>query len=406
MYSGSAVLDPNNTSGFFPNQTDGVVAIYTLDTPTKEVQAVGYSRDGGYTFTPYEGNPVIDVNSRDFRDPKVLRYDDHWVMVVAYAADLVIGIYTSDDLKHWSHSSNVSHVGLLVSQYECPNLVSVPVWENGVTTGENVWMLWISGGGLPQYIPGDFDGHKFTPFDAGARTVDFAKDDYAGQFFSGTPSDETVSIHWAQAGGDYASVVPTGKEGWRSAMSLPRRHYMTRTDHHGWKLLSTPYDLSPVRGESLYRSKSFENQTTTVDYSHTSGALYFQANFSYPLDQPIDSSTAFDFTFSSKTSGESVRGGYRFVGDQAWLDRGNTRGYGPDDPKFVQRFLSPQNERGWTVMGVIDRSMLELFVNDGFSSATMVFYAKEPLAQLSIGATGFPDSSQVSLDVWELKSVW
>ena len=73
MFSGSAVTDPNNTSGFFPDQDNGVVAIYTLASynPTLQTQNIAYSRDNGFTFETYEGNPVIDINSTQFRDPKV-----------------------------------------------------------------------------------------------------------------------------------------------------------------------------------------------------------------------------------------------------------------------------------------------------------------------------------------------
>jgi len=72
IFTGSAVIDVNNTSGFFPNQNNGVVAIYTLNTAAEEVQDIAYSRDGGYTFTKYANNPVISINSAQFRDPKVL----------------------------------------------------------------------------------------------------------------------------------------------------------------------------------------------------------------------------------------------------------------------------------------------------------------------------------------------
>ena len=76
MFSGSAVIDVNNTSGFFPDQIDGVVAIYTLNTPHAQVQEIAYSYDGGYTFTRFADNPVIDVGSNSFRDPKVFWHAD------------------------------------------------------------------------------------------------------------------------------------------------------------------------------------------------------------------------------------------------------------------------------------------------------------------------------------------
>lgn len=71
MYSGSAVVDVNNTSGYFPGQDNGVVAIYTLATSTLQTQNIAFSKDGGYSFEPFEGNPVIDIGSSQFRDPQV-----------------------------------------------------------------------------------------------------------------------------------------------------------------------------------------------------------------------------------------------------------------------------------------------------------------------------------------------
>lgn len=86
IFSGSAVIDVNNTSGFFPNQTNGVVAIYTLNTRQEQTQDIAYSFDGGYTFEIYEQNPVLSIGSTQFRDPKVIWYEDHWVMVIAYVS--------------------------------------------------------------------------------------------------------------------------------------------------------------------------------------------------------------------------------------------------------------------------------------------------------------------------------
>ncbi|KAL5389877.1 hypothetical protein PMIN06_001823 [Paraphaeosphaeria minitans] len=74
IFSGSAVIDVNNTSGFFPNQTNGVVAIYTLNTAEKQTQEIAYSYDNGFSFVKHSGNPVIDSNNTQFRDPKVIWY--------------------------------------------------------------------------------------------------------------------------------------------------------------------------------------------------------------------------------------------------------------------------------------------------------------------------------------------
>jgi sucrose-6-phosphate hydrolase SacC (GH32 family) len=62
-----------------------------------QYQAIGYSRDDGYTFEAYEGNPVLDINSTQFRDPYVIWHEpsSKWVMVLAYAAEYVIGVFVS-----------------------------------------------------------------------------------------------------------------------------------------------------------------------------------------------------------------------------------------------------------------------------------------------------------------------
>lgn len=87
IFSGSVVVDVNNTSGFFPNQTNGVIAMYTLNTRTEQTQDIAYSMDGGYTFELYAQNPVISIGSSQFRDPKVVWYEDHWVMVISYVRE-------------------------------------------------------------------------------------------------------------------------------------------------------------------------------------------------------------------------------------------------------------------------------------------------------------------------------
>ncbi|KAL1625747.1 Invertase [Diplodia seriata] len=404
IFSGSAVIDVNNTSGFFPDQDNGVVAMYTLNTPTKQIQEIAYSHDGGYTFIPYEGNPVIDSTSTQFRDPKVIWYEDHWVMVLAYSQEFVIGIFTSPDLKEWTHASNFSHHGLLGLQYECPNMVEIPVEGSD----ETMYVLTISinpgapqGGSIMEYFPGTFNGTHFTAVDGAARIADFAKDNYAGQFFYGTPAgSDAISIAWA-SNWQYTQVVPTGDEGWRSVMSLPRRNYLANTYRVGWTLVSLPYDLSPVIGSELGSNDSLVNASLVVDYSSVaSNAIYFEANVTgLPSSVSNISSTAtLNFTALSPVSGESVSGGYFFGGDNPfWLDRGKTRGF--DNPFFTDKFSTAQllgTEGTWSLSGVIDRSIIELFVDQGKSSATATFFPVEPLSIFAVRTAGLPEGAQSS----------
>nr|OQO31957.1 hypothetical protein B0A51_00298 [Rachicladosporium sp. CCFEE 5018] len=415
VFSGSAVVDVNNTSGFFPNQTNGVVAIYTLaqypnNAPGPQTQNIATSHDGGYTFDAYASNPVIDSTSTQFRDPKVLWYKpgQHWVMVLSFAADFSIGIYTSPDLKDWTAQSNVTNVGLLGLQYECPNLVEIP-WEDGPQ--ETAWLLAISinpgaplGGSITQYFAGDFNGTHFEPFDRAARIADFAKDNYAGQWFSGIPGTEPqVSIAWASNW-----QYPTGPtEGWRSQMSLPRVNYLKNATRIGYVLVSEPYNISAVYTQELAYNSSLGNSSILLDYSTVeSAALYFEANITSL--SPTTAVGALNFTFSSSVSGEYITGGTIVNGD-TWLDRGHT--YAFDNPFFTNKFYatglySGSDNGTWTISGVIDRSIFEVFVNGGEQSGTMTFYATQPLDTMRIGAAGIAPNATVSVGVWALADTW
>ncbi|KAI9807026.1 MAG: hypothetical protein M1825_005743 [Sarcosagium campestre] len=413
IFSGSAVIDVNNTSGFFPNQTNGVVAIYTLNTKEEQTQEIAWSLDGGYTFTKYSDNPVISINSTQFRDPKVIWHaeTEKWVMVIAYAQEFVIGIYSSSNLKEWTHESNFTKGGLLGLQYECPNLITIPM--DG--SDDIMWLLTISinpgaplGGSITQYFPGAFNGTHFTAVDAAARIADFGKDNYAGQFFYGTPEgQDPISIAWA-SNWQYSQVVPTGElEGWRSAMSLPRVNRLSNVTRLGYDLISQPYKLSTLYDRPLAQEDSGENKTVLVDYSdQESGTVYFQMNVT-GIPSANVTGTA-NFTFLSSASGESVSGGFFFGGDTPfWINRGYIRGF--DNPFFTDKFstnnlIKPSGE--WSMEGVIDRSILEVFLDDGAFSATNTFFPEYKLDTMRIATAGLNEGVKVSVAVWGLKSAW
>jgi len=414
IFTGSAVVDVNNTSGFFPNQTNGVVAIYTLNTAQEETQQIAYSTDGGYTFTKYSGNPVLSINSTQFRDPKVIWYapTSSWVMVVAYAQDFVIGIYTSPNLKNWTHASNFSHHGLLGLQYECPNLVPMPMLN---ATEQNMFLLIISinpgaplGGSITQYFPGHFNGSDFTAVDGVARIADFGKDNYAGQFFYGVPADQPqISIAWA-SNWQYSQVVPTGPlENWRSSMTLPRRNMLANITRVGYDLISMPYDLAPLYDTQIAKNDSLGNGTVLVDYSTLdSGAVYFAINIS-SIPAANVTGTA-NFTFLSSVTGESVRGGFFLGGDTPFfIDRGRVRGF--DNPFFTDKVSTNNiiNAQGtWMLEGVIDRSILEVFLDGGQRSGTMTFFPEGQLDVMLISTAGLNPGVKVSVAAWGLKSAW
>ena len=409
----------NNTSGFFPNQDNGVVAIFTLaEYPGgyagPQQQAIAYSHDGGYSFIMYEGNPVIPSNSSEFRDPKVIRYKDHWVMVVAYSQEFTIGFFTSPNLKNWMHASNLSYIGLLGLQYECPDLVEMPVL--GTDTTMYVLQIGINpgaplGGSISQNFPGHFNGTHFTPVDGATRINDFGKDNYAGQFFYGIPSgQDAISIGWS-SNWQYAETVPTGPlESWRSSMSLPRRNYLTNNPLIGWNMVSYPYDLSSVLGPKIASNSSLNNGTLFVDYSaEYSNALYFEANVTgINITTVVSGSATFNFTFYSPISQEYLSGGFFFGGfNNFFIDRGGIRGF--DDVLFTDKFTTEHliNENGtWSVTGVIDRSIFEVFIEGGQRSATTTFFPTQPLTKLIITTADLLPSMSVSVAVYSIESAW
>ncbi|KAF5025452.1 hypothetical protein F66182_2475 [Fusarium sp. NRRL 66182] len=406
VFSGSAVVDVNNTSGFFPDQDNGVVAIYDIS----------YSRDGGYTFEPYANNPVINSTSPQFRDPKVIRYNDRWIMVVAYPHDFAIGIFESPNLRDWTATSNFSHHGLLGLQYECPNMIPIPYLDEDGVRQDDMWLMVISinpgaplGGSIAQYFPGTFNGTHFEAVDAATRIADFGKDNYASQWFYGLQDDEfPVSIAWA-SNWQYTNMVPTGDEGWRSVTSLPRENYLTKAKRVGWKLVSRPYDLSPVLGRELASNDSFGNGTLVVDYSGVeSNALYWEFNLTGIPETGIPAAAAVNFTFLNPSTSEAVKGGYYLGGDPVFfLDRGDAKGF--DNVFFTDKTsLStlPTKSGSWSVSGVVDRSIFEAFINGGVESVTNTFFTTQPLSLVVLSAADLPEAVHVSIRVHALESAW
>ncbi|MBX2871894.1 MAG: glycoside hydrolase family 32 protein [Saprospiraceae bacterium] len=247
IFSGSAVVDWNNTSGLGSEGAPPLIAIFTYhdvegeraNTDTFQSQAIAYSNDRGRTWTKYEGNPVIpNPGIRDFRDPKVIwdANSEQWVMV--FAAQDRVKIYGSKNLKDWEHLSDFGeNFGDHGGVWECPDLFPLYLAEEDKT----YWVLLLSinpggpnGGSATQYFIGDFDGQqfilddRFQPYVKKKETgeeqavwVDYGRDNYAGVTWSDIPKEDgrRIFIGW-MSNWDYAKVVPT--EVWRSAMTLPR----------------------------------------------------------------------------------------------------------------------------------------------------------------------------------------
>lgn len=231
VLSGSAVMDFANVSGLGTPQRPAMVAAYTgLDTATlQQRQSLAYSLDRGRTFTRYAGNPVLDIGSTEFRDPKLLRRGDAFTMAIVMAADRTIRLYTSTDLLAWELASEIGGFGFTEGVWECPDLVRVPIEG----TADAAWVLLLSvqsggpvGGSGMQYVVVDFDGTRFEPLGE-ARWLDHGADCYAAVAFTDAPGPEPVILGWMN-NWRYAADIPGGE--FRGSMTLPRRLTLRHRD--------------------------------------------------------------------------------------------------------------------------------------------------------------------------------
>ncbi|ONI80154.1 hypothetical protein ALI22I_42855 [Saccharothrix sp. ALI-22-I] len=129
VFSGSVVVDHGNTSGFGTPEDPAMVAIYTTHSKLdgRQAQSLAYSTDNGHTWTKYAGNPVLDIASREFRDPKVQWQAGRWLMTVALSTEHQVRFYSSPDLKTWTHLSDFGPRGAVGGVWECPDLFPLQV---------------------------------------------------------------------------------------------------------------------------------------------------------------------------------------------------------------------------------------------------------------------------------------
>jgi levanase/fructan beta-fructosidase len=210
IFSGSAISDG-----------DDIVAIYTRHTETNQAQCIARSTDNGRTFVKYENNPVLDESKKDFRDPKVFKYQDHWIMCAAQPHDHQISFYKSADLINWKHLSDFGPAAAISGVWECPDLFPLKI------DGEEVWVLIVSlsPGGLygsgTQYFIGDFDGTTFVSRYSTdqPRWLDYGKDNYAGVTFNNEPNKKRIFVGWMA---NWTDVKNHPETSWTTQMTIPR----------------------------------------------------------------------------------------------------------------------------------------------------------------------------------------
>jgi fructan beta-fructosidase len=372
IFSGSAVLDKNNTSGLGRGGVAPLVAIFTQHYMPGEKagktdfqnQSIAYSLDEGKTWTKYAGNPVLKTpNLKDFRDPKVIWYapTQKWIMSLAVADH--VEFYSSPNLINWTKESEIgknlfAHGGV----WECPDLLSFNHF------GKTIWVLLVSmnpggpnGGSATQYIVGDFDGHEFKPYTTDIKWMDYGPDNYAGVTFSNL-GDRKILIGW-MSNWNYANVVPTEK--WRSAMTVPRELSLVKqaSNSNQFLLVSTPVkELKNAFVQIVSKENVIPNRIDIKDIK----ATHFEI-------------------ILSNTYNEKLIVGYHADKKQFYIDRTNA-GVSNFNPGFAAVAVAPRLSftMNMDLSILLDKTSIELFADGGRTVMTALFFPTFPYTKWEI----------------------
>ncbi len=383
IFSGSAIIDKENTAGFGEN---AMVAIYTYHDPFKEkagqidyqTQGIAYSLDEGETWTKYQDNPVIkNPGIRDFRDPKVSWFEEKEIWQMVLVAKDEVQFYESKNLKDWKKISTFRFNDQPpLGVWECPDLFKLPV--DGID--EEKWVLIIShggnsspnGGSGTRYFVGDYDGTTFTTNQKESQWIDYGTDNYAGVTFNNEPNGKRVFIGW-MSNWNYATTTPTEK--WRSAMTLPR-------------------ELKLIKSEGKYLVKSqlidtFNNILKEVSENDVIGNI--PLDFEYKeLQQSIISFEAvindkLDLQFSN-TLGDAYKMSYNKTSGDFYTDRTKS-GKVDFNKSFLKSSVQKMNigsKNKIKIDIVLDASSIEIFINNGEYVMTNQIFPEENFNRFNI----------------------
>ena len=352
IFSGSAVVDANNTAGFGP----GAVIAYYTSAGKAQKQSMAVSTDNGKTFKKFEDNPVLVSNIPDFRDPHVFWYDEgkKWILIVSEKQHMKI--FSSKDLRDWIFESDFGEgYGCHDGVWECPDLIK--------TTGGK-WILVCNinpggpfGGSATQYFTGAFDGHKFICDTEPTVTkwMDWGKDHYATVTFSNAPDGRHVALPW-MSNWQYAAQVPTKQ--YRSANGIPRD-----LDYFEYK--DTGY-VSVKPSPEVLRAFSKKAQKFITP--------------SCRVDVQMRGKTTIEL---SNRKGERVLMTYNASTETFTMDRtksGDTS-FSNDFPAITK---APTRGKVKTLQIFIDKSSVEVFDVDGKMAMTNIVFPSEPYSNITV----------------------
>jgi fructan beta-fructosidase len=395
IFSGSVVVDWRNTSGLCAPRAEDpscLIAIYTGHGRGRQTQNLASSQDRGRTWTNYAKNPVIDLGLKDFRDPKVFWHEPtrRWVMVTVLPDQHKVRFFTSPDLKAWTAASDFGPAGATGGVWECPDLFELPIEGE---PGRTRWVLdvdinpgSVAGGSGGQYFVGTFDGARFVSDHPPERTlwVDYGKDFYASLSFSDLPPSDTrrIWMGWI-SNWQYTNVEPTTP--WRGAQSIPRTVALRRGPD-GLRLVQAPVaELEALR--------------MTPQPSAITGATALPPSAEIAVEiQPGEwRETGIRL---SNAAGEAVTVGVARDPLTVFVDRTRSRRTA-FHKEYAGRHAGPVTWRNGSISLRIlfDRSVIEVFANDGETVVTDRVFPTGPLDTLELlpGAGARPEARMWAL---------
>lgn len=389
IFSGSCVIDHNNTAGF---GKDAIVALYT-SAGTSQMQSLASSTDNGQTFTPNPSNPIITLET-EARDPNMFWNEKtgEWNLVLAHALDREMLFFISPDLKTWTLQSGFGKgEGEQSGVWECPDLF--PLKVDG--TGETKWVLICNinpggpfGGSAIQYFIGDWDGKTFTADkDATGKIptkwLDYGKDNYALVSWSDAPEGRRTAIGW-MSNWQYAAEVPTMQ--YRSANTLPREIGLFRGADGNIYASSTPSPEVLALRNKLFADKSNISLGTSAKSFSLPGTNDGLCEIVAEIDAADCDSVK--MVLSNKADNKVILT-YNAAERKMYFDRTKS-GIVDFSESFPVVTASPTFEDNGkiTLRMFIDRSSIEMFGNDGRFVMTNLVFPEMPYSSLALSSFG------------------
>ena len=396
IFSGSAVIDEKNTSGFGTASEPAMVAMYTYHNIVAEragkaetqSQGIAYSTDRGRTWKKYAGNPAIPNpgGQRDFRDPKVFWHKESRKWIVMLATGDHISIYSSPNLKQWTYESEFGKdMGAHGGVWECPDLIRMSAGKEK----KEKWVAIVNinpggpnGGSAGQYFTGNFDGHQFTPDSKESDWLDYGKDNYASVTWSNVPEKDgrTLALGW-MSNWQYAEKVPTAK--WRSAMTFPRELKLEQKGAR-FELQSLPVsEIQLLREKKVVQSNIQINGTSEI--SHSIGFSMVQSELELKFAPVKDANIESLGLELYNEKNEKIIVGYEFKTKRFFIDR---RLCGEN--LFSKDFNGIHYSKEYAIEGeislhlLIDKASIELFAQNGSVCMTDIYFPSTPLSQARI----------------------